>query len=98
MMHTRMGAEARILSNCGPISSDQLNTIDQDRHHEWNFQMNLVKLELRDDRTGDRYVRFYFLQYMKATGGWEELDQAMQAAPIEKLSDADLVQAVRQAL
>ncbi len=89
MIYTKMRGKVRVVENCGLHKPNGLR-----------YPVRLLKLEwLSDDDksepTGE--FRYYFMDYLRADGAWEEIVEAVDAAPVVELKGKELQKAIKEA-
>lgn len=88
MIYTRHGMKVRIAADCG-----------EQKPHTFQFPAELLKLEeLNDEGEPIGKFLFYFLPFLKAEGGWDEIQNVLKYAPEIKLDKKELKQAIKQAM
>ena len=83
MIYTRFGSRVEIAANCGEC-------------HPKGFRASLTLLKIRYHGTtgGGNY---YFMEFLRATGSWPEIQRAVGAAPSTTLVGKELSEAIKEA-
>jgi hypothetical protein len=86
MIYTRWNNEVKIIAQCGKLQPPYLS-----------YPLYLARIEITFVNERQKMVRHEFINYLKADGGWNEICDAYNSAPVLKLTDVELEKAFKEA-
>lgn len=87
-IYTRWGSEVEVLQNCGECQPEGFRA-----------SVTLLKVKFMQNMgTSLDNEGYYFMEFLKGTEGWIEIQRAVESAPNVTLSSDEYTQAFKEAM